>query len=128
MDNEEEIKWNYIEITGSHPDDVLADANTFINTVKPQIVKICVSDIKKDVSRAVVFYKDTLPAITLQSSCRTEWIMKTKKTDTNYSAMYHEIAKELDQLDEFEEVYASVSFTNAKASDSHMAIYYPKSK
>lgn len=125
MNTENRGQWLYEELRGDEASDALKKTEMFINGEKPSLVKVCVSDMKGKDARAVVFYRfDTLTTDDRPQD-NTQWAMQTASTGSNYDEMYEKITDKLNSLTVSGQIYASVSFTNAKSNAAHMAIYYP---
>jgi hypothetical protein len=114
--------------TASQAEDALKEIQERVNeSGTGYCCKFAASDMKGKDARAIVLFSDTkLNIQNSQPSSSTTWGIKIVKNDTDYEKLCLSAVDALNQLTEYQQLYASIAFTNSKGHDSCLAIYYPE--
>lgn len=125
------MTWSYQAFTSGQADgdlwnQVINSLNK-LNSSQALTVKISSSDQKGGDSRAVYFYLVDPDQIPDPATLGTTWTFKEFSTNTNYNAMYQELADFLNNdtsLTNIQKFYSLTSMTNAQGHDSKLILWY----
>lgn len=124
--------WKWHEVTDSQADKVMKDMAMYLSSLSGEIgycPKIVASDLDDGKSRAVIFYSTAqfsestidLPPPKVGEFLKFS-LMKGERTD--YKKMYDQICLALEGLSEYQQLHASIVFTNASDHEARMALFY----
>lgn len=128
-------KWKGKRFNRKEQKNALKDAKSFINESHKEMfsVKIASSDINHGDSRVAVFWREleddgvfheplqiTVPPMSV------EWDYEVFSTKNSYGTLTNKVCAFLDSLEDYQQYYASITFSNASTTDAYMSVWYPK--
>ncbi|SBS33550.1 hypothetical protein MSP8886_02790 [Marinomonas spartinae] len=101
----------------------LGEINKLTN-IERTTYKIAISDMQGKDARAVLFYdaNTTTSFVPAESKC----LSKIFKSGSNYTSLYSEVLKFLNEIKDQQANNARIVFTNAKGTVATISIYYPE--